>query len=75
MGRVDPSFRAQTSAAPLKHGPVHGSRPDHATFPRSDERGPIEALRCVQEQYSPTKLPCLYERGPIEAVTSELQGL
>ena len=41
----NPHFRAQTSAAPLKRDQARAVRGPHEIFPRSNERGPIEAWK------------------------------
>ena len=61
------AFRVHTNAAPLKPGPGHSSVGERAVFPRSHERGPIEAYLHLLNFALIFFFPRSHERGPIEA--------
>ena len=65
-------FRAHRSAAPLKHVSDQSRRCRRAhEFPRSSERGPIEATQSPLEPPDLHRFPRSSERGPIEARSCE----
>ena len=68
------SFRAQSSAAPLKQWwqDVQDTRTSH--IPRSIERGPVEAETLRVAIHSRARIPRSIERGPVEAVVSSVMN-
>jgi len=60
-------FRAHVSAAPLKRAGILADKGTAGAFPRSRERGPIEANKANELYTLGWEFPRSRERGPIEA--------
>jgi len=60
-------FRARMSAAPLKRRLDSPARAKNSRFPRSNERGPVEARTWFAPGKTRASFPRSNERGPVEA--------
>ena len=67
-----PSFRVRKNAASLKHQEQDGSGCRQALFPRSKERGLIEAGGRTTERVLDEEFPRSKERGLIEALVADV---
>ena len=61
------AFRARLSAAPLKHSVRGLGTTVRPSFPRSIERGPVEAMPVLSAASRLHCFPRSIERGPVEA--------
>ena len=61
------SFHAQNSVAPLKLRVYPYDERLRRKFPRTEQRGPIEASWYGSDNYKNSQFPRTEQRGPIEA--------